>query len=247
LKEDTTMQRRLQALITLPFILATIYAVSLAAQQTVGQAESANRIQGTITTGLSTQDFGMPSFTLKTSDGTEYVIHLGTLKNAAGEVFAPKVGDSIAVAGSSCCGMGAQAQIQKMIHAAEITLGNETFRAAGAPGCMMMSGGMQGMMGPMGQGQPGQGMMMRQGTPSPVQPGQGMQGMQGMMMCPGMTGQTMPGHNMPGQGQPGTDATAPATTGCCSGMATGAGCAGCAQQQPPAAAPEPAPQPEHVH
>jgi len=241
------MKRSLQVLITLSIVFTTIFAISLAAQQQASQPPTKNKIEGTIITGLSTANSGMPSFTLKTGEGTEYTIHLGTLKNADGEVFAPKVGEAISVVGTPCCGMAAQTQGARMIHAAEITLGPETFRAAGSMDCMMMGQMGQGMMGqaPTGQGQSGQGMqgmMMHPRQPGQGQPGHGMQG---MMMCPGMAGQPTPGQSM--QGHAMSTPAVPGAMSCCGS----AGCAGCAQQQPPAPAaqpePEQEPEMEHMH
>ena len=253
------MKRSLQVLITLSIVFTTIFAMA----QQASQPPTTNKIEGSIITGLSTANSGMPSFTLKTGEGTEYTIHPGTLKNADGEVFAPKVGDAISVVGTPCCGMAAQSQgqnqSQKMIHAAEITVGQKTYRApAASMGCMMMGQMGQGMMGqgmmgqaPTGQGQPGQGMQGMMMHPS--QPGQGQpgQGMQGMMMCPGMAGQPTPGQSMPGHEMPTTPPPAPGAMACCGSSGASAGCAGCAPQHPPAATPAPAPAPEpemeHMH
>lgn len=239
------MRRSLQVLVTLSIVIPTLYAVSLLAQEQAGQPQLKNTVEGTIQRGLSTENTGVPSFLLKTKEGTEYTIHLVTLKNAAGEVFAPKVGDTVSVVGKACCGMGVQTEGTRMLHAAEITRGSETYRAVGSAGCMMMgqgrmgqgqsSPGMQGMM--MHQSQPGQGMqgmMMGHGSAEQGQPGQAMQGSSGMMMCPGMTGHTMSGQatQSPGQATPGA-------TSCCGA----GGCGGCMMQQAPA----PLSDPEHEH
>ena len=173
----------------------------------------------------------MPSFTLKTKEGKEIAIHLGTLKESGGKVFIPKTGESISVVGATCCEMGGQS----MIYATEITWAESTYRAPAGPNPAMMPGmGMmmghnmsgQGPMGPgmMGPGQTGPGMMGQGMNMAPGQPGQGMPG-QGTMICPGMTGQsptgtaqvgpsgTCPGCGAPlMQHAPGTQA-APATPG----------------------------------
>ena len=203
--------------------------IALAAQQQASLSTASTKIEGTITKALNTGSCGMPTFTLKTEEGKEYAIHLGMLKNAEGQVFTPKIGETIAVTGAPCCGMPGQT----MIHAGEIALGQETFRALAGSMPVLMPGMMMhpGMM--MGPGQPGPGMMMGPGPTGPGQPGQGMMG------CPGMTGQTMPG-----QGQTGPGTMGPGAMSCCGETVAGAGCAGCPQQQQP---PAPASEPDHMH
>ena len=207
--------------------------IALAAQQQASLSTASTKIEGTITKALNTGSCGMPTFTLKTEEGKEYAIHLGMLKNAEGQIFAPKIGETIVVTGTPCCGIPGQG----MIHGAEIALGQETFRApAGViPGMMpgmMMGPGQPGpgmVMGPgmmMGQGQPGPGMMMVPGPMGQVQPGQG--------WCPGMTAQTMPWQVMPSQGQ-----AAPGAIYCCGGPGVGAASAGYPMQQPTAPPAEP--------
>ena len=213
-------------------IVLTSIAIRAQAPQTKPPAETAQpsiKVEGLITTGLNTGGgCGMPTFTLKTSEGKEYAIHLGTLKASDGTVFTPKMGETIAVTGDPCCGMATQSQ--SMIHAAEITLAKKIFRAP--------AGSMPGMA--MGQGQMGPGMMMGPGQMPQGQMPAGPMG-QGMMMCPGMTGQGVPGQG-PAQGQMapmsqmGPGAMAPGTMPCCAETGTtGATCPACAMQQAPAA------------
>lgn len=171
------------------------------------------KVEGLITTSLNTAGgCGLPTFTLKTKEGQEYEIHLGTLKNAEGSVFTPMMGETITVAGTTCC--SAANQNPAMVHAAEITLAKQVYRApAGSmPGMMMGPGMGPGMMGhaqmapgPMPAGQPGQ----------------------GTMTCPGMTGQTA-GQNPMDHAAMTPGATGPGTMACCNG--TGAACAGCGMQ-----------------
>ena len=227
-------------------IVLTSIAIRAQGPQTKPPAAAAQpsiKVEGLITTGLNTGGgCGMPTFTLKTNEGKEYAIHLGTLKASDGTVFTPKMGETIAVTGDPCCGMATQSQ--SMIHAAEITLAKKIFRApAGSmPGMTMGQGPMgPGMMahGPMGQGQMGQGMMMGpgqmpQGQMPPGPMGQG-------QMCPGMTGQGLPGQGpaqgqMAPMGQMGPGAMAPGMMPCCDGTGTtGATCPACAMQHAPAA------------
>ena len=187
--------------------------IALAAQQQASLSTASTKIEGTITKALNTGSCGMPTFTLKTEEGKEYAIHLGMLKNAEEQVFTPKIGENIVVTGTPCCGMPGQS----MIHASEITLGQETFRALAGSMPAMMPGMMMHSCPKMGPGQPGQ----------------------GMMGCPGMTGQTMPG-----QGQTGPGTMGPGAMSCCGETVAGAGCAGCPQQQQP---PAPASEPDHMH
>ena len=238
-------------------IVLTSIAIRAQTPQTKPPAAAAQppiKVEGLITTGLNTGgDCGMPTFTLKTSEGKEYAIHLGTLKASDGTVFTPKMGETIAVTGDPCCGTATQSQ--SMIHAAEITFAKKIFRApAGSmPGMPMGQGQMgPGMMnhGQMGQGQMGPGMMMGPGQmpqgqmpAGPMGQGQMPAGPMGagMMMCPGMTGQGLPGQGpaqgqMAPMGQMGPGAMAPGTMSCCAGTGTtGAICPACTPQQAPAA------------
>ncbi|MBI2818632.1 MAG: hypothetical protein HYX73_01520 [Acidobacteria bacterium] len=199
------------------WIAITMSAIAVGAQQQASPSPAATKIEGTITTALNAGCCGLPAFTLKTEEGKEYAIHLGTLMNTAGQAFTPKIGETIVVTGALCCGMPGQ----NMIHAAEIALGQETFRAPTGSMPSMMPGMMPGMgMGP--------GMMMGPGPMGPGQPGQGMMG------CPGMTGQMMPV-----QGQTGPGTMAPGAMSCCGGTVVGAACPGCILQQPTAPASEP--------
>lgn len=208
------------------------------------------KIEGKVTSALQPGACGIPSFTLRTAEGKDYTIHLGTLKDSQDQVYMPKVGDTITVAGTACCQMLGQ----NMLHATEITLGSSTFRALGGtmPGVgmgMMMGGGMgmgmghgpmaQGQMGPgpMGQAPKGPGMMGQGPGPGPQAPmGPG----PGMMMCPGMSGQPIPGQG----------AMAPGAMPCCTGVAPGTAaptCPACGPQQAPASPPATPPAEEHNH
>ncbi|MBI4480659.1 MAG: hypothetical protein HY651_11605 [Acidobacteria bacterium] len=222
------MKRNYSSLWPLLFmIVLTSLAIRAQGPQTKSPAAAGQpsiKVEGLITTGLNTAGgCGMPTFTLKTNEGKEYAIHLGTLKASDGTVFTPKMGETIAVTGDPCCGMATQNP--SMIHAAEITLAKKIFRAP--------AGSMPGMM--MGQGQMGPGMMMGPGQmpAGPMGPG--------TMMCPGMTGPGLPGQGpaqgqMAPMGQMGPGAMAPGTMPCCTGTGTtGPTCPACAMQQPPAA------------
>ena len=217
------------------FILMVAAALSLMAawaqhenHQATTAAEpkaAATTIDGKVTGALNTTESCMPSFTLKTTEGKEYTIHLGTLRDSEQKTFAPKVGETITVTASPCCEMSGKT----MIHASEIAAAGKTYRApeGSAPGMMMggmMGGGMMMGQGQMGQGQMGQG--MNHGAMGEGQMGQGQMG-QGMMMCPGMSGQTAMA--------PGTAGTAP--MGCCNATGSGAACQGCQQKQEPPAPP----------
>jgi hypothetical protein len=231
-------------------IAVMLPAIALWAQQQPPAASTAPtpplKIEGEVTSGLKTADTCMPSFTLKTKEGKEYTIHLGTLKDPDEKVFAPKIGETIAVTGTPCCQMGGQlggmmggqmagmmsgpmggmSGEKSMIHPTAITVAGKTFQAPAGEamgGMMMGSGGMgQGMA--MGSGGMGQGMMMEQGTA-----GQGAQKepMPGMMMGPGMTG----GGTM-ASGTMGSGAMA-----CCAGMGTGSACQSCMGKEAPQTAP----------
>ena len=172
------MKRNQQIAIPILIVVATISVFSLAAQQQATQPPTTTKIEGSITTALNTGVAGMPTFTLKTEEGKEYVIHLGPMRDQEGNVFFAKVGETITVtatAGHPMAGLN-------MLHAAEITSAGQTFR--------LPTGWMPGMMGQYyGPGTMGPGMMGQyygRGTMGP-----GMMGQyygRGTTWCPGMMG-----------------------------------------------------------
>jgi hypothetical protein len=189
------------------FTSVALWAQNPGSTPPAGSAPLAAKVEGLITTGLSTSGCGMPSFTVKTKEGKEISIHFETLKDSGGKIFIPKMGETINVAGTTCCEIGGQS----MIHATEIILAKTTYRAP--------AGSSPGMM-------PGMGMMMGHemgGTGAIINPA--MAG-QSRMMCPGM-GQdtTEPRHLSSGM-------TGMVAMTCCSGAA--GVCSGCGTPQAPA-------------
>ncbi|HWP84963.1 MAG TPA: hypothetical protein VNN17_07230 [Terriglobia bacterium] len=199
-------------------ILMGIVAFALAAAAQQPQATgTSTTVKGTITSVAPTPAGSVAIFTLKTAEGKEYMVHLGRLTNAAGQLFAPKTGDAITLTGQPLGETGT------MLHATQITLGTQTYRASPGPGPGPAAGpGMQGMMGPGMHGM--MGMMQNQG-PGPQGQGMPAPAMSGMMCgCPCMGGQPM-------QGPPMANPAPPAA-----GM-----CPGCTMQHN-MPAPSPAPQ-----
>ena len=137
--------------------IAVATAIGLAvgwAQQTTPSPEpgSVLKIEGEVTNVSIMPLQGPPALMLKTTDGTEYVVRFGPIRNLRREGFNPKVGDKVAVTGTICC------EIDEMtvIDSSEITIAGKTFRtplgSSGWQGPRMGPGRRGPMMGPGWQG-----------------------------------------------------------------------------------------------
>ena len=123
----------------------TVWSIGLLAQHSGHSPGQAQKIEGEVTGLLNASTHCTPTFTLKTSEGKQYTVHLPALRDSEGKLFNPRVGERITVTGGPCCGMMGPT----MIHSTEVSVAGKTYKPilgpseTDSPGMMchgMMSG-----------------------------------------------------------------------------------------------------------
>ncbi|MBI4463675.1 MAG: hypothetical protein HY647_03125 [Acidobacteria bacterium] len=131
------------------FLLAFGWIASGFAQQSQPTQKPGEplKIEGEITEVQMKPTAGPPFLVVKTTEGEQYLVPMGPMRELDRQGFSPKVGDKVTVSGQLCCVF----EGRQMLHSTEIVLGGKTYSLAVGPG-MGWAGGRRGPPAAAGPG-----------------------------------------------------------------------------------------------